>query len=463
VPTNDPNPTSLAEQAQRYFSDGMALAQAGRMAEAAAAFDRAIVLAPDLAEAHFNRALALERCGDLLGAVRSARRAVELRSDWPDAHGTLGAFLYKSGQLAAAVAEYREALRFRSENADVQYALAAALAEGNQPHEAIEWYRKVIGQRPAHVDAHLGLALALLKIGQWSEGWMEYEWRLRHPGLGWQAVDLPTWDGARMDSATVLLRAEQGLGDAIQFLRYAPLVKARVGRVVVDGPQSLVALAARCDGVDEAVAQGHLLPPCHAQIRLLSLPRIFGTKVDTIPARVPYLHPARDAVEVRRSQLPADGRCRVGIAWRGSSANPRDSVRSFPPAQLAPLTTIPGVQLVNLQFGASQQELAAVGNAIIDFGQRLGDLHITAALVENLDLVITCDSAPAHLAGSLGKPVWVALPWSADWRWLMGRDDTPWYPTMRLFRQQAPDDWSEVLRRMAAELEQLVARRAADD
>jgi Flp pilus assembly protein TadD len=460
VTTNNPHSTPLAEQAKGHFADGLALAQAGRMAAAAAAFERAIALAPDLAEAHFNRALALERSGDLTGAVVCARRAVELLPDWPEARSTLGAFLYKSGQLTAAVAEYREALRLRPHDADLQYALAAALAERNEPIEAIAWYRRVIGQRPDHVDAHLGLGIALLKTGQWSEGWREYEWRLRHPGLAWQAMDLPTWEGARMDSATVLLRAEQGLGDAMQFLRYAPLVKSRVGRVVVHCPPSLFALAARCDGVDEAVVVGHLLPPCHAQIPLLSLPRIFAAELDTIPSKIPYLHPARDAVEVRRSQLPVDGRLRVGIAWRGSPANPRDAVRSIPAAEFASLAEVSGVQLVNLQFGASPQELAAVGSTVIDFGRRLGDLHITAALVANLDLVITCDSAPAHLAGALGKPVWVALPWNADWRWLSDRDDSPWYPMMRLFRQREAGNWSEVLGRIAGELQQLVARRA---
>lgn len=458
--THDPHLTLLTEQAKGHFTDGLALAQAGRMADAAAAFERAIALAPDLPEAHFNRALALERTGDRRAAMASAQRAVELRSDWPEAHSTLGALFYKCGQLAAAVAEYRESLRLRPDNPDLQYALAAALAECNEPGEAIEWYRQVIRHRPNHVDAHLGLGIALLKTGLWPEGWLEYEWRLRHPGLAWQTMELPVWSGARMHSATILLRTEQGLGDAIQFLRYAPQVKSRVGRVVVHCPPALVTLAARCDGVDEAVAQGHLLPPCHAQIPLLSLPRIFGTELETIPAKVPYLHPARDAVEVRRSQLPGDGRLRVGIAWRGSAANPRDAARSIPPAEFAPLARIPGVQLVNLQFGASQQELAAVGDAVVDFGQRLGDLHITAALVENLDLVITCDSAPAHLAGALGKAVWVALPWSADWRWLSDRDDSPWYPTMRLFRQREAGHWRELLGSIAGELQHLVPGRA---
>jgi hypothetical protein len=286
-----------------------------------------------------------------------------------------------------------------------------------------------------------------------AQGWGEYEWRPTRAPLE-EDMSKPLWTGAKRPRSTVLLRCEQGLGDAIQFVRYAALVKERVGRVVLECDPSLARLLATCPGVDEVVARGAPLPKFGMYAPLLSLPGVFETSVDTVPADVPYL--AADAAEEAawKEELSADKGFKVGVAWRGSPQNKADRFRSFALSELSAIAGVDGVSLYSLQFGPGREELGSLADrfSIVDLGDRLGDFATTAAIVRNLDLVIACDSAPAHLAGALGVNVWVALPFSPDWRWMLDRDDSPWYPTMRLFRQKSPGDWRGVFGRMAEAL-----------
>jgi hypothetical protein len=254
----------------------------------------------------------------------------------------------------------------------------------------------------------------------------------------------PMWNGESLGGKTILLYAEQGLGDTIQFVRYASIVKQHGGTVVVECQKPLVGLLEGCPGVDQLVAQGDDLPAFDVQAPLLSVPGILGTSVETIPARAPYLFAKAARVEPWRERL-IDG-FKIGIAWQGNPAFRGDPFRSIPLRCFAPLAEIPGVCLVSLQKGAGTEQLAEVRDLfpVIELGSRLDDFLDTAAVMGHLDLVITSDTAPAHLAGALGVPVWVALSFAPDWRWLLDRCDSPWYPTMRLFRQRELGNWDGV-------------------
>jgi hypothetical protein len=265
------------------------------------------------------------------------------------------------------------------------------------------------------------------------------------------------WDGSDLHGRTILLWTEQGLGDSIQFVRYAPLVAARGGRVLLHVPESLAALLAACPGVGRVVTEDEPLPDfdCHAP--LMSLPLLLGTTLESIPAAVPYLSADPARIERWRRELDGVAGLKVGVAWQGNPAHKKDRQRSFPLTRFEPIARISGVRLFSLQkgFGAEQLE-GGVSFPITELGSRLLDLTDTAAVLANLDLLICPDTSPAHLAGALGVPVWVALPFACDWRWLADREDSPWYPTLRLYRQERQGDWDPVFERITSDLAQLV-------
>jgi hypothetical protein len=268
----------------------------------------------------------------------------------------------------------------------------------------------------------------------------------------------PAWDGSPLGGRTILLHAEQGLGDTLQFIRYAPLVQQRGGTVLVQSPAPLARLLARCPGVDRLVAPGPA--PTEAfdvHAPLLGLPGLLGTSLATVPARVPYLFADAELTAHWRQQLGAIGGFTIGIAWQGNPRHPRDRDRSIPLLQFAPLAGIEGVRLLSLQKGPGRDQLAALAGRfpVTDLSHGLDDFLDTAAVLMNLDLVITADTALAHLAGALGVPVWVALPFAPDWRWLLGRENNPWYPTMRLFRQAQRGNWESVFDRIVSEVSQV--------
>jgi hypothetical protein len=299
--------------------------------------------------------------------------------------------------------------------------------------------------------------MALLTIGSFEEGWREYEWR--HQGDASRPsfrLAEPFWDGSSLEGRTILLHAEQGFGDTLQFIRYARLLHEHAARVVLDCPAPLVPLLRRCPGIDEVVPAGAPLPRFDVHAPLLSLPHLFGTTLATIPAEVPYLSADPELVARWGPELIDRSRVKIGIAWQGRPTHRDDRRRSIPLAEFATLVRLPRVQLFSLQKGAGREQLASVAEQwpVVDWSERLHDFSETAALMCNLDLVICCDTSLAHLAGALGAKVWVALANVAEWRWLTDREDSPWYPTMRLFRQGRPGDWPAVFQRMARQVVQ---------
>src|SRR5581483_1895485 len=288
-------------------------------------------------------------------------------------------------------------------------------------------------------------------------------WRFREPSFPARYFAVPRWDGSPLAGQTILLHAEQGLGDAIQFLRYAPLVKQRGGTVLVLCPPTLVALAATCSGVDAVSAGGQISFDAHAS--LMSLPAILGTTLSTIPATIPYLTPDPGLVAFWRNELARETRLKVGMIWQGNArawnADYRESdrLRSAPLSAFAALAQVPGVALFSLQFGEGSEQVATASFPITDWGKRSAPLDNLAAMLVNLDLLVTVDTGPGHLAGALGVPTWIALSRHCCWRWLLNRSDSLWYPRHRLFRQKQAGAWGPVFEEMASELHAWVSRR----
>ena len=399
--------------------------QSGRLEEALAGFRRAIELAPEYAEAHYNLAGALVALHRLDEAEKSYRRAIELRPSDCDIHNNLGTLLELQGRVDEAMACYERALQI----------------DPNSP------------------GVHRNRAMLRLLLGDYEQGWPEYEWRWQMPGNPRPPCPQPPWLGEPLDGGTILLISEQGLGDTIQFVRFAPLVKQRSrARVVLLCPRAWHALLSTAPGLDALAAEDDKQEPFDRYAPLLSLPANLGTRIETIPTFDHYLSAEPARVAAWRERLSDRGACRVGIAWQGSPYFTGDYYRSIPLEHFLPLAACPGVKLFSLQKNFGSEQLAALAGqgGIVDLGPSLdaeGSAFVdTAAVMLNLDLVITSDTSICHLAGALGVPVWVVLQYKPNFRFFLERDDNPWYPSMRHFRQPRFGDWSGDFQQIAAAL-----------
>jgi hypothetical protein len=368
------------------------------------------------------------------------------------------------GRLAEAVACYRRALERNPSLAEFWKNLGNALTRQAELEEARSCYEYALKLNPAYTECRTDLATTLLQLGDYQQGWVEFESRPETAEIARQ-IARPLWDGSPLDGRTILLVAEQGLGDTLHFIRYASLVKERGGTVIVASQKPLLPLLETCRGIDYLVAQEGIPTDFDVYAPLMSLPRIFRTTLESIPAPVPYLHARPELVESWRRDLRPLGRFLIGVAWQGSPGYALDRDRSFPLMQLAPLARLPGVTLISLQKGPGSEQIREASDQfpIVDLSGRIdresGPFVDTAAIMKCLDLVIGCDSSLVHLAGALGAPVWVAHSFVRDWRWMLGREDSPWYPTARLFGQTRPGDWDGVFSRMVEALSERLAAR----
>ena len=440
---------------EAYITLGNVLADQGQFDGAIAAAGEALRLRPDYALAFNNLGVYLHSKGQLEESIATARQAIRLDRGFPEFHNNLGRALQDQGKLEEAIAERREAIRLKPDYAEAHNDLGNALRDIGQPDESIAALRRSVQLMPDYALAHWNLALSLLLQGDFIQGWREYEWRWRWNGFSSPCRNFaqPLWNGEELNGKTILLYAEQGMGDAIQFARYIPRVARRGGRIVVECQPPLKRLLSRIPSVEAVVTEGEPLPPFDVQCPLLSLPLAFRTDLNSIPASVPYLKPDRKQSAKWKSRLAAESpHRRIGLVWAGSSMHKKDRTRSVELSQLAPLAAIPGNSFFSLQMGEAAKQVPPVEMALQDFTAELNDFADTAALLDNLDLVVTVDTAVAHLAGAMGKPVWVLVSYAPDWRWLLQREDSPWYPTMRLFRQTSIGDWANVIRRVADSL-----------
>ncbi len=402
------------------MAEGWRALQSGELEAAEACYREALSRDPSCAEVHNNLGLAIRGRGDLDAAEACYRRAVELRPDFAEALHNLANARKARGDLAGALTLYDRAV---------------AIARDVPP-------------------IRLSRALAWLASGNFERGWPEYEWRLKCPGYEVPGLPGDRWDGRPIDGQSILLHADHGLGDGLQFIRYASAVTDRGGRVIVQCREPIARLLATLEGVDLVVVEGAPIPPCDFHVPLMSLPGLLGTTAETIPADVPYLLADPDRVAAWADAFGPGAAWRVGVAWQGSPAHARDRERSFRLDRLSRIASRPDVRLYSLQKGPGREQIDG-GLSIVDLADRLDDLMETAAAMENLDLVITADTAIAHLAGALGLPAWVALSFDPDWRWMPPGDGSAWYPSLRLFRQPRWGDWDDVFARMEQAIDQL--------
>lgn len=444
---------------------GNALKDTGQLDDAIVAYRRAVALIPAYADAHYNLGTALAAAGRLDEAVTAFRQAISLRPTHAKALNNLGNALKELGQATEAIVAYRQALALKPDYPEAHHNLGIALQDLRRVDESIAAYRQAIAFRPNFAEYHNNLALALLLRGDFREGWDEHEWRwlCRDSLLPQRTFAQSPWNGEALDGQTLLLRAEQGFGDTIQFIRYAPLAVQRGGKLLIECQAELVRLVQSVACGLQVVARGQPLPAFDTHCPLLSLPRIFATDQTNIPGGAPYLHAEIETAEKWRIRLASCGSAlKVGLVWAGQPAHKNDHNRSMRLADFAPLAAIPGVSFFSLQKGAAaaqQAKAPGLNFDLLDLTAELNDFSDTAGLIANLDLVIGVDTAVVHLAGAMGKPVWTLLPFAPDWRWLRERDDSPWYPTMRLFRQPTRGDWGNVVRRVAESLHYLTQSR----
>jgi Flp pilus assembly protein TadD len=440
--------------AEAWFFLGLIRQRQETFDEAAEHYEHALSLAPRFPEARNNLGVVLQELDKIEAAEACFRQALALDPAYAEAHNNLGNALQDLGRLTEAEAAYRQALHLRPNYIDALHHLGNALGAQGRGTEAVDCYEHVLKLQPDHAKVRLCRAMACLQMGDYERGWAEYEWRLSCKGQSIPALDLPAWTGEPLDGRPILVIAEQGLGDTLQFIRYAPLVERRGGLVTVACRKPLELILAGCRGVRRVVSDKAILSEFACYVPLLSLPRIFGTSVETVPAEVPYLTIPEELTTRWRDELGSTAEFKIGVGWQGNPDHSKDRERSFRLAHLEPLSLVPGVRLFSLQkgFGAEQFDEIDGRFPVIPLGRRLDDLVDTAAVLKNLDLLVCPDTSLAHLGGALGIPVWLALPFACDWRWMRERGDSPWYPTMRLFRQQRWGDWSGVFARIADEL-----------
>jgi Tfp pilus assembly protein PilF len=440
---------------EAWFFLGVIGQRLKRPAEAVHHYEKALRLRPDLAGAHNNLGVVLQELGRISEAEKRFREALRLMPDYPEAHNSLGNILQAQGRFDEAVDAYRQALMFRPLYVNARKNLGHALHALGRTTEAVACFEEGLRHAPDNALLHVSRALVRLQQGDFPRGWPEFEWRRKGPNQPVHNLPQPVWDGGELAGCSILIIAEQGLGDTIQFIRFAPMVAHRGGRVVLICVRALGQLLATCPGVDEVVVEGNPLPRIDCYVQVMSLPAILGTTLHSIPCQVPYLA-ADPALEARwRDALRGIKELKIGVVWQGDPNHTKDRERSFRLAHLEPVARLPGVRLFSLQkkFGLEQIQEVSDRFVVTDLGAQLEDLAHTASVMRNLDLVISADTCPAHLAGALGVPVWIPLPFICDWRWMTDRDDSPWYPTMRLFRQRRFGDWDAVFTRLACELD----------
>jgi tetratricopeptide (TPR) repeat protein len=436
---------------------GNLLKQTDRRDEAIAEYRTALELRPDYPEARNNLGASLEEKGDPEQALTHLRRALELRPDYPEALNNIGNAYQDLGRLDEAFEAYNRSMIVRPGNSETLVNRGNAYRAVQRFEEAVRDYRNALEQRPQYPEALWGIGFVRLIQGNFEEGWRTLEARFGLKGreLKWYVPE-PMWDGSNPAGKLIVLHSEQGLGDTIQFVRYARMLSAAGAVVILLCEPELERLLKGQLGMQVVTSDGFSRPQATWQCPLMSLPRIFGTTLANVPARVPYINPDPALVGRWRERLLGIGAgLKVGVSWAGSAAHRNDRARSMPLAALRPLTEIPGVKLISLQKEKPARDAGTSIASMVDWTSELTDFADTAGLVANLDIVVSVDTSVAHLGGALGRRTCVMLPYGPDWRWLLNRSDSPWYPTMRLFRQPKPGDWETPVRQLAEQLTHL--------
>ncbi len=441
-----------------YNNMGLAYHLQEQYDSAEACFRKAITLNPDYVEAYNNLGNVYRDITDFKAAIVSYQRALSLAPDNTTINYNLGLLFHSRGAEDDAIGCYQKAVENFPPIADAYNNLGKLYQDWNQPDRAIYHFDKAIELDPEHYDAHFNRSLSLLATGRFEEGWKAYEWRFKRDG--WQKIyphrlEDPRWDGRKFPGKSLFVHSEQGFGDTIWLIRYLPMVKSLGGHLILETRNELIDLLQNFAGIDQLVSMSVDHPPRAAydfHIPLMSLPGIFGTTLQTIPASLPYLYASHIKREQWAAHITGSG-IKIGLVWAAKSTN--EHGRSCPLEKFLQLCNLNNVQIYGLQKGGEADQVDALPADINNLGPSFETFADTAGAIACLDLVISVDTAVAHLAGAMGIPVWILLPYAADWKWLMDRNDSPWYPTMRLFRQPRPGDWESAMSMLIVELKQL--------
>ena len=460
------------DYAEAYYNCGNALQELKRFEEALISYQQAITIKPDYAEAYNNRGITLQELKRFEEALISYQQAITIKPDYAEAYGNSGIVLFKLKCFTEALTFLEKAIIYKPDYIDAYYNHAVCLESLNRFEEAIASYKQAIMIKPDYAVAHWNLSLSQLLLGNFQEGWLEYEWRWTYYEetkqlAGFRIFDQPLWLGEEsVKDKTILIYAEQGLGDTIQFCRYIPLVSALGAKIILEVQRPLLNLLRNLEGVTQLIGSGSQLPEFDYRCPLLSLPLAFKTTIDSIPSPIPYIYSSEDNQNKWREYI-GDGGFKIAICWQGNTQNKIDVGRSFPVSLFEDISKINGVRLISLQKneGVEQMKNLPVGMKIEtlpeDFDSGDNAFLDSVAVMKCVDLVITSDTALTHLAGSLGVESWLPLRHVPDWRWLLDRKDSPWYPSLKLYRQPVVDDWSSIFNKMETELKIRVPTKLA--
>ncbi|MEO6986054.1 MAG: tetratricopeptide repeat-containing glycosyltransferase family protein [Paralcaligenes sp.] len=449
-----------AAPVHELLGQAVAMHQQGQITQAERLYEHVLRIQPQNFKAlHFLGVIAYQN-KKLERAVELISQAIEINPEDPEAHNNLGFVLQALRQNEAAVESFERAVSLKPDYAEGYNNCAVSLVNLKQYNLALQCFERAVALKPDYAKAHFSLSCCYLLLGVFDKGWDEYEWRhkVKDLCLPERSFAQPRWSGAQpLHGKTILLYGEQGLGDTLQFCRYVKLVSEQGAQVVLEVDKPLMGLLNTLVGVSRLVVKGAMLPDFDYYSSLLSLPRAFKTQMSSVPASPSYLASDTEKVRFWRDRLGTKTRPRVGLVWSGSAGHKNDHNRSIALCELAPLLTL-DCQFISLQQTVRESDggFLQTRTDIVHLGGSLGDFTDTAALCELMDVVISVDTSVAHLAGALGKPVWVLLPFSPDWRWLVDRRDSPWYPSARLYRQEQPGDWTGDITNVQADLAMLL-------
>jgi tetratricopeptide (TPR) repeat protein len=442
--------------AAAHYAAGRLWEGAGRYDRAEASYRQVVSLEPSHARAHTNLGVACHMQGRLDAALACYRRALELDPQQAEANQNIAGILGDAGAMQAAVEAFERQIAANPRDAAALHSLASLMQQLGRHREALALLDRSIALEPERPEVHFNKAQLLLQLGDYAQGWKEYGWRWRMSAFNepMRRFSQPVWNGGPIDGP-LLIHGEIGLGDTLQFVRYARLAAERGVSVIFETQPALASLLEGVEGIDQLVSQGEALPAFAAHIPQIELPRVFGTTLATIPWKGPYVRADESRKARWAGRVGTAAGPKVGLVWAGNPDNWADRRRSVTLAALAPLARVPGVAFYSLQKGkpAAQAATPPAGMALVDLTPDIADFADTAALIACLDLVVTVDTSVAHLAGALGARTWVLVQREPDWRWHLEREDNPWYPTMRLFRQKREGEWAGAIESVAGALE----------
>ena len=450
-------PSALAEESYKAAVD---LQEKGLIDDAIEQYQKTIGQNPNFAAAYFNLGVIFQQKEQIDKAIVYYEIAIGLKQEFTEAHHNLGIAFKDKGLFDEAVLCFQRVIQLKPDHADAYYNLGNTLVAKGEFEDALKSYRRAVEITPDHADALWSIALLQLRSGDFENGWKGYEGRWKLKGvIDKRSFSQPLWDGSDISGKTILLHSEQGFGDTIQFIRYAPMVSDMGAKVIVECQEELVSLLKNVEGIHSVIPRDKQLPAFDIHYPLLSLPYIFGTKLETIPAKIPYIHADETMVQKWQNKIESPASSfKIGLIWAGDPKLKFGHSRSCPLELFSSLAELDDFIFYSLQKGESSEQASnpPKGMKLIDYTEDIHDFSDTAAIMNNMDLIISVDTAVAHLAGALGKRVWVLLPFVPDWRWMKDREDSPWYPTMKLFRQPSSGDWQSVMGTLEEALKELV-------